>query len=255
MEQKSTKEYFNKRNDFSKNDIYEWKSCFLFFDNSIDPKYFYSSINHELLIATLKGEENERKRVSQDLHDALGQELNAIRLYLVALEQIDNNSTSYQEVLSDLKNMLDETIHSVRDISFNCKPPCLHHGDLGKSVEQLIDRINRIQKGKISYHISGNTKNFANESDLIYCYRIIQEFINNSLKHSYATNICVNIKNCNEELCVDLTDNGCGFSLDDFEKGSGVGNIINRLKALNAQYQFYSKPNLGTQLIFSFNGK
>jgi signal transduction histidine kinase len=238
-----------------KNINLEGKSCFLYFDNKINPKTFYSSINQELLLASIKGEDKERKRVSQDLHDVLGQELNAIKLYLVALDQMDKNSSDYQEVISDIKNMVDETIYSVRDISFNCMPASLQHGDLGKSVMQLINRINRIQEGRITFQISEININFENESTLIFCYRIIQEFINNSLKHSSATNINVTIRFNQKIVFIELTDNGCGLTQADLERTSGVENIFNRLKALNARYQFYSKPKLGTKLIFTFNGK
>ncbi len=244
----------NKNGNLNKISL-EGKSCLLLFDDKINSKTFYASINQELLLASINGEDKERNRISQDLHDVLGQELNAIKLFLTALDQIDKNSSDYQQVLSDIKNMVDETIFSVRDISFNCMPASLQQGDLGKSVKQLINRINRIQEGRITYQISENKINFENEATLIFCYRIIQEFINNSLKHSSATNIDVSIKFNQNLVYVELMDNGCGLSQIDIEKPGGIENIVNRLKAMNAQYQFLSKPNLGTQLIFSFNGK
>jgi len=208
--------------------------------------------DHQKLIAlaTLSAENNERQRISDALHDGVSQLLYGIRIKLGALEQ--NNA---KDTMRDLNNLLDMAIQETRNISFELAPSILNDFGLPATIEDLAKRLSTAEM-KIKTHILS----FNERLDLpleISIFRIIQELINNCMKHSAANLIIVELKlNKFIEICV--KDNGAGFDTglqDVLPSGSGFSSIKNRISVYNGSMQVDSTPGLGTVVKIKLNYK
>ena len=212
---------------------------------------------YKILKATLHGQDIERKRLAHDLHDSLGQELNAIKMYLNALENMDTSTLQYKKVMIDIRAMLNDSINSIQDISFNLMPVILENNDLSASIDQLVNRLNVIHNN-ILYTKSSNTIRLKEKKDELFVYRIIQEFINNSIKYANAEKIEINIQENKEleEITIQLKDNGIGFDMkSNSNSKNGINNIKHRLKTLNTVYTYKSSIDQGTELKFTIYEK
>lgn len=236
-------------NTFDKSEI-EINSIFQSVDfkkeNNIDPKSFKTGY--------FLGEEREKYRISKELHDGLCQEFNILKT-LIELYHLVNENTHKKEILNQITSTIDDLNEYVREYSFNLYPASLEVVELQTLLIQFFKRINTIRERYIVYVI---------ESQIIFeptvkrnLYRVIQEFVSNSIKHSKANGIIFKIKKRNNKVFFIIQDNGCGFSWEvvDKKNGNGVRNIIERLKYLNIQFSYKSKLNHGTKLIFFIDEK
>ncbi|MFN5416489.1 MAG: histidine kinase [Flavobacteriia bacterium] len=208
-----------------------------------------------IIKATLMGQELERKRLAYDLHDSLGQELNAIKMFMNAMEFMDIESYQFKKSLKDIHQMLDDTIDSVRNISYNLTPNMLENNDLCSCLriisQKLIKRIN------VTLEFPVKKIHLENKNIELFIYRIFQEFINNTLKYALANNITFKIKDHVKlkKYIFLLEDDGIGFNIKELQYRNGIYNIKNRLETLNFKYKFSSKLNKGTKLYFEVNYK
>ncbi len=209
--------------------------------------------NTELIAlkAMITGQDQERKRLASDLHDSLGQELNAIKLYLGTLEILESNTPEYKTCINEINRMFNDTINSVREITFDLMPFILENNSISSAIEQLCKQLNSIHTIRINYISNVKKITLRDKKDEAIVYRIVQEFINNSLKHSKATVINVEVVKNKNEISINLQDNGIGFDLKKVTRNNGLRNIKQRLEILNAEYQFTSLQNSLTQLTFS----
>lgn len=213
---------------------------------------------NNILRATIEGQENERKRISYDLHDSLGQELNGVIMYLNVLETMVPGSESYNNTLDEVKGLVQQSIHSVRNISFNLMPSILLKETLGNCITEMVRRLNIDDRRKINLNVDLDCVKFSDSNDEILIFRIVQEFVNNSLKHSEASAINISMQmlyNNYSSIQVILNDNGKGFHMNNVLKYNGLNSILTRMDALNTGYLFTSTPNKGTGLNFILNGK
>lgn len=210
--------------------------------------------DQQMLKATLKGQETERERLAHDLHDSLGQELNAIKMYINAFEKMDSSSDLFKATITESKELMDGVIDSLREISFNLRPSVFTKGDLFDALSQLISQIEKIEKVKLHFS-APKILSYVNTEDELIIYRIVQEFINNTLKHAQAKNITIKIIEKSNHLSIDLLDDGKGFNFSSIKKNNGIYNITSRLEALNAKYDFTSEPGSGTILNFTIHAE
>lgn len=200
--------------------------------------------------------DKERERFAQDLHDGVGQELYTLRLFCDALEFLQNNPEQFSKTLKQVKVMLEETMTNVKLIARNTLNKKCTGGDLTQCVLPFIEQINSIKPGHISWDCEGFKILFLEESELVQVYRIIQEFVTNSLKYSNADRIEIRFKRRGQDsLEVILKDNGKGFDIKQNRISSGVSSIYYRLNLLEATFAFTSSKEEGTQLTFIINGK
>lgn len=203
-----------------------------------------------LLNVMLSTQEKERKRIAYDLHDSLGQELNAIKMYLNTLSIIEKDNFSFKSTLEQCKLMMDDSINTIRELSFDLMPKSLENGNLIIAIDETVNKLNNIQNICYTY----NTKNLPLKKETeIIIYRIIQEFISNSLKYANAKLIQINIKKTQKKIIFSLNDDGIGFDIIGMKIGNGIYNMKTRLKAIKSNYSFKSIPNNGTSLIFQIN--
>ncbi len=204
----------------------------------------------KIAIATLHTEENERKRISGALHDSVSQLLYAVKIKLGQMENKPNRT----EILG-INKLLEEAIAETRNISFELAPSILTDFGLVATLEELVQRLS-----SKTLKITTNIKGFFKRMDLLLetnIYRIIQELLNNSMRHGEATEIDIELKN-NEVIEIIIRDNGKGFNVQEQERrshGSGLFSIKNRLSLYNGNMQIESEPGKGTTVSVKLNIK
>jgi signal transduction histidine kinase len=193
---------------------------------------------HKMMEAALESQEQERRRLAGELHDSIGAMLSTIRVGITTLaRQLPDPAP-----LEQSKEMLDDTITSVRRISRDLMPATLEKFGFAQAVKEMCERFQATSLLPIHYVENGEIKDFDKPRELML-FRIVQELINNALKHSKATEISVTISG-GEKLTVSVEDNGIGFNPEEIrssrENGRGLGlfNMENRARLLNASLEF-----------------
>jgi signal transduction histidine kinase len=202
----------------------------------------------QLYHGTLEAIESERKRLARDLHDEVGASLSAMRLLVGQIQQKPTETEFIDNITLRCKTLIDNTIDNVRRISNDLLPQGLEEFGLSYAVEGLCEKT--IELSKIDIHLkTENTENIDTKVSLIL-YRLIQELLNNAVKHSEASTIDLSIKKEKNELILNYTDNGKGFDFAEaYEKRSlGLKNIETRTKMINGTTKFDTKPNEGLKL-------
>lgn len=198
----------------------------------------------EILKAILLTQETERDHISKALHNSLGQMLYAAKLHL---NNISSESPEMTEAKDRVDQLLNETITVTRNISFELTPAVLKEFGLRNAVEEVVSRITHPGL-KITIDIEGCDKRLDYTIELSL-YRIIQELLNNILKHSQATEAAIELT-CDEStvlLCV--KDNGVGIDREELKKPKGIGlhSIQNRVDLLEGKLEVASSKNKGTR--------
>ncbi len=191
------------------------------------------------------GEQNERIRIARDLHDSVGQMLSLVKMNLSAGEQNPENKK--------LQDIVDQTIAEVRSISHNLIPEDLHFG-LFPAVQSLAERVNSSGNTKMTVHIDEPISHhqFEKENELSI-YRIVQEVVNNMIRHSEANSIEINATLQSQKILFSIRDNGKGMDTESIKSSSGIGwkNIQARVNLLDGEMKVQSEQLTGTQIIIS----
>lgn len=206
-----------------------------------------SKISQLLLKTAIETQENERERISKDLHDGVGQSLAAIKLHLEVLKMgVEKNDTNDNE-FETIKGLIKNSIVQLRNICFDTLPPVLSDYGLIKAVQGLTQKSSTTNF-QINFSHS-DTFPALDKSLEIAMYRIIQEFINNTIKHGQASNIFINIQRQEDSISLCLKDDGIGFNINNLliYEGQGLKNIKSRVESFNGQVNFNSAPNEGTE--------
>lgn len=178
--------------------------------------------------------ETERKRIAADLHDSIGSLLWAAKLNIAFLGRSVDFSGELKDSYSETMRMLDQSVDSVRRISWELTPEAFNHTGLASSIKEFCTRLDG--KGqKVIYEESGRSV-FWKDDRALMVYRIVQELVNNAVKHAKATMIRMRLKWSAQALDVEVSDDGIGFVLNDKVR-SGVGwwNITNRSNKIGAK--------------------
>ena len=197
--------------------------------------------------AMLEGQENERKRIAIDLHDGLAGRLSATRIKLEKLGRYGMEEESNQ-VIQEAALNIDESLSELRTIARNLMPETLFRYGLKNAIEDYCSSISSgheelkfiLQFYHTALEIPANM--------LLTIYRIMQELINNAVKHAKATEVLVQFLFENGKADITVEDNGVGFSPSDTEISDGMGlkNLRTRVAYLNGQIDFESHPGEGT---------
>jgi signal transduction histidine kinase len=200
----------------------------------------------ELILATILTQENERKRIAQDLHDDISSKLNVIHLNSNLLLDGDLSAKEYLEVNKSIIDVTNRTLQSARKIAHDLLPPILDKFGLQSAIEELADDFNTCKKTVISYQLN-YPKNHLNRTHELHFFRILQELINNSIRHGKAKNINLDLKTKNSKLHLCYSDDGIGFDLKraQMQKGLGMKNVESRVELLNGTLKIKSKINTG----------
>lgn len=211
-----------------------------------------SQLQHQeqLLQAIINSQEAERKRIGQDLHDDVGTALSNLRLTIDLFNQ--DTETSIPGFSTKCKQMIDKVIQDVRHISHNLSPPGIAlYGFLG-ALEELGDTLTSTQTMQIQIHNQAQEKIDALEPEQhISLYRVMEELLNNTLKHAQANQINISFSMHNNQLMVTYQDNGRGIAAGSKSaKGMGMHNIESRLKVIGAEITASITPQSGYECQF-----
>jgi signal transduction histidine kinase len=193
------------------------------------------------LEALIDGEEKERKRIAQELHDGLNGDLSAIKYRLSTLEDSALN-TSDSENLAKVIGMIDDSCAQVRSISHNLMPTSIIEYGMIETIRVYLNKINTTENFKIHFQTFGNYIPLSKKIETII-YRIIQELVTNILKHSKATEATIQFNYRVKELVITIEDNGIGFDTALISNGIGLKNIQTRIEFLNAHRDVDSSVN------------
>jgi signal transduction histidine kinase len=208
-----------------------------------------SKQQEEILRNTIAAQENERKRIAQDLHDEVGAMLSVVKLNVGRIEKKSEELVA-KNLASETKTYLDEVITQVRRISRSLLPPSLEKLGLFFALEELASWVNKSDQLKIICWKSGEQFRFDTKKELAV-FRIIQELLNNSIKHAEATNIYINARfSPKGNLMISVSDNGKGFKLNEkMATGLGLKNLESRTQIMDAKFKMKSIPGKGTTAI------
>jgi len=197
--------------------------------------------------AVLNAEENERKRISGELHDGLGQMFSAVKMNLSALkEDLDFKSPQGREMFDKTLNLVDESCKEVRSISHQMAPNVLLKSGLSTAVRDFINKIDA-RKLKINLETFGLQHRLDQHTETVL-YRVIQETVNNVIKHSGANVLDIQLTKDEEGINAMIEDNGHGFDAANLDKFEGIGlkNIRSRVEYLKGTVDFSSNLGSGT---------
>ncbi len=195
----------------------------------------------------IEAEENERKRIAGDLHDGVGQLFSAVKMNLSSIsEQIKIDDQKVKTLYDKTIDMVDESCKEVRSISHNMMPNVLLKSGLSSAVREFISKIDA-DKIKINLETFGLNDRLDSNIETVL-YRVIQESVNNVIKHADANQLDIQLSKDQEEITVTIEDNGKGFDTnnqDNFE-GIGLKNIKTRVEFLKGTVEWDSTIDRGT---------
>lgn len=204
---------------------------------------------HEIAAAVLTAQECERTEIGMELHDNVNQILGATKLYI---DEARKNGNNRDYLLQTAVGYIMTAIEEIRQLSRNLVTPLLEESGLTDSIQDLIAGINKVHPVKISCKIKGVTENLYTDKFKLNVFRIIQEQLNNILKHARAEVVEINIKQTEEQLFVSVKDDGVGFNNTHPKKGLGIVNIKNRAELFKGDVLINSLPGKGCTLSVSF---
>lgn len=201
----------------------------------------------QLTQATIDGQEKERKEIGKELHDNVGQQLTTSKLFLDIAKSHANQDNVLEMINMAIKGVSD-AINEVRSISRSLVPPTL--GDLGlvDSVKELCHSLKRTQAFQIRFYHNGFDENSLPANQALMLYRIIQEQVNNIIKHSEAKAVILQLGTENELTVLDIVDNGKGFDPANYKKGLGLINMTNRAELFNGKLDITTGINKGCKI-------
>jgi len=192
-------------------------------------------------------EENEKRRIATELHDAVGQTLALSKIKLGQL----NKSASSPEMKSSIKEILqlvEQTIKETRTLTFELSPPILYELGLNQAIQWLIDQFRAKHDLNITLESDGFDKQFDNNVRF-FLFQAIRELLFNIVKHAHATEVTLTMSGSSRELQIIIDDNGIGFSKPSVHyDGFGLFNIRERMNHINGTFEIKSKPGRGTRV-------
>ncbi len=195
--------------------------------------------------ALYEGEQKERIRIAQDLHDSIGQKLSVMKLLLP--DNVDNTE-GHAHQFQKISALLDETTTEVRNISHNLVPEILNFG-LFKALEKTASQINNSQTVYCSVKKDETLSINLSKQTEVVMFRIAQEILNNTVKHAEASQINIKLNENNGYLKIFIEDNGIGLDLSKMENSEGLGwkNLKARTKLIGGELNVYTEKGNGSR--------
>lgn len=203
----------------------------------------------ELLQATILTQEEERKRIAQDLHDAISSKLNIVSLNANMLMKSDLAMDEVKGVGDSIYKVTSTVLENSRRIAHDLLPPTLEKFGLTAAMEELCEELDATQKFELEYSIQ-YPEQFLNATNELHLFRVVQELFTNSIKHSEASKIELTISVQENLLTLQYRDNGKGFDLSKAQmvRGLGMSGMENRALLMNASYTVDSGHGEGIEV-------
>jgi signal transduction histidine kinase len=201
--------------------------------------------------AVLKGEEQERTRLAKDLHDGLGGMLSGIKYSLNTMKGNLIMTPDNVQAFERSMDMLDSSIKEMRRVAHNMMPEALVKFGLDTALKDFCADINKSGALHVSYQSIGLGNTEIDQTTSITIYRIVQELLNNTMKHASAKNAIVQLSKTNGQIAVTVEDDGKGFDTSVLKGTRGIGwsNIQNRVEFLKGKLDVNSAPDKGTSVL------
>ncbi|WP_420317785.1 tetratricopeptide repeat-containing sensor histidine kinase [Ekhidna sp.] len=194
--------------------------------------------------AILAGQDKERKRIAAELHDNLGSILVTLNMYADSMQSKDKKDIpALAEKISEVAQLANE---ETRKISHSLYSGMLKHFGLEAAIKQLTEAVSSARN--IQFKLSLQIDKIPSDAGL-EIYRIIQELVNNTLKHAECTRVHLEITHIDQSINIIFEDNGIGFNKNEFQAGLGLKNIENRVEKLEGELTIDSKPGKGSTFI------
>ncbi len=195
----------------------------------------------------IESQEAERKRIAAELHDGLGQNLVVIKnRAMLGIKRSDDKERVEKE-LTSISESATQALEEVREITNNLRPQLLDRLGLTKAINAMLKKVSGVIE--IESEID-SIDNIFNETQEISIYRIVQESLNNIIKHSNASDAIVKIKHVENKVLITIEDNGKGFDVGNVKGGLGLVGLKERTQLLNGEFSIDSKIGEGTKLKF-----
>jgi len=198
-------------------------------------------------IDILTAEEKERKRIASDLHDGVGQLMTAAWLNLqAASDQLKGMPSEHSQLISKSLQLVDESCKEVRAVSHNMMPNALLKKGLVNAIREFVQQLN-VRQTQIQVQTDGLQKPLPNFVETVL-YRVIQESVNNVVKHADASRLDITITQEEEGISIMIEDNGKGFDVNNAGQQEGIGleSIRSRVQYLKGSVEWNTAPGKGT---------
>ncbi len=203
----------------------------------------------ELADSQIEIQEQTLKNIAWELHDNVGQLLSVVNIQLNVI--MNTAPQSMQGQITETKDLVKETVQEVRALSKVLNNDVVLKNGLLESLKIELDRFNRLNYLKATLNISGDIVPLSSASEIII-FRILQEFLNNVIKHARATKLLVLLEYKDKVLEITTEDNGVGFDISQKTDSSGMLTIKSRAELLNATLSINSEIGNGTKLILKY---
>lgn len=212
---------------------------------------YQAEIDHQkkLILTIFESQEEERKRIGGDLHDSVGAALSSLRLIIDSSN--DDMLISFKQ---DCKNIIDKVITDTRNIAHNLSPAILSLYGLSEAVTELADIAGK--SGQLEVMIDNQAEEVLETLPhhvSLGMYRILEELMTNTLRHSFANNVQISFSVTPGTLNIVYADNGIGYNEEQIHKGMGLLNITNRLQVIEATHRIFTARGKGFQINITLN--
>jgi signal transduction histidine kinase len=208
-------------------------------------RYIY--LQKERIHAQILVQEQERRRIANDLHDSVGPMLSTVKLYM---NSINLNTDDDKQLLEKATLYIDETITNLREISYNLLPNSLSRNGVFIALKEYIYRVTN--RSGLKVHFDPDEKTVIKADIEIHLFRILQEIIHNTIKHSHAVSLKVVIAKQADGLYIVTEDDGIGFTPDEKSTntgGFGLKSIESRCEMINANLQIIAAAGKGCKFV------
>lgn len=206
------------------------------------------------LKAMMSGEERERTRIARELHDGILSQLLAVKLHFIGTLQNNIGQPLRTDSFKNTLDYIEDAARELRKTAHNIMPETILQGGLMAALNSYMQKIKQIPDLNITYLSYGDTVRLKHDIELTI-YRIVQELLQNTLKHSRATYVILQVNWMDNMLSVTIEDNGIGCFTEETEnpsKGLGLDNTRSRVELLNGHFDIVSKKNIGTTIYLEF---
>ncbi len=197
-----------------------------------------------LLKSQIEIQEQTLLYISREIHDNIGQVLSLVSLNLNTIEPSDKDKLDFTS------SLVTKAIDDLRGLSKSLNPDRVQTIGLTQSIMTELDQLERTGRFKTNLQIEVGLGQISSEKTIIL-YRMIQEVLNNIIRHSEATEVLINIRNNGIEDIISISDNGSGFNTEGNSSGLGLNNLKQRALMINATLEITSKINEGTSVSFA----
>ncbi|NHM01266.1 sensor histidine kinase [Flavobacterium difficile] len=207
----------------------------------------------EILQSVIQTQEDERMRIAQDLHDDISSKLNVVSLNTHLLKTPNLSEAEYAEIIDNIVTLTKKALENSRRIAHDLLPPVFEKFGLHAAIEELVLEFSSAKNVQIEYVNDLDFSSLETNKQL-HIFRILQELLNNSIRHGKSTNISITFVSKNKQNTCFYSDNGVGFKTNfgNQKRGIGMQNIESRINFLGGYINVQSEIDKGVQIEFNF---